>query len=183
MTITRFITQQKTSMAIDHLTKKTSTASFKKTSPHHYNTDAIEKGVEFDEDICVSTGIVEKYDNSTFILTQKGVYKIEYSFTINIHNTNLNQDHFIRPMIQSNLTVDSNFENYEDGALTTTRTRIQTSSNLEASPSAVDTIHDSCVFRFDGPEGAFLKLASWGANSNLSYIEPGASFTITYICD
>lgn len=148
----------------------------------HVLTAPIAKGVEFDEIISISNGIVEQYDNFTFKINIPGVYRIDYRVTAFIHENNAIQDLLIRPSVSHTLTGTGEFLNFSDFEIITTRKRVQTSSNVDkASPHAVDSIYDSCVYRYDGNGDIYFKLLAWGPNTPDSFIGSGATLIFTYL--
>lgn len=158
-----------------------SSATFTKTGSHQLIA-SIAKGVEFDEMISISNGIVEQYDNFTFKFNTPGVYRIDYRVTAFIHENNGVQDLNIRPSVSDTLTVTGEFLNFSDFEIITTRKRVQTSSNVDkASPHAVDSIYDSCVYRYDGYGDIYFKLLAWGPNTADSFIGAGATLIFTYL--
>lgn len=138
--------------------------------------------MEFDETISISNGLVEQYDNFTFKFNKPGVYKIDYRVTTFIHENNGIQDLHIRPSVSDTLTVSSEFPNFSDFGIITTRKRVQTSGNVDkASQHAVDSIYDSCVYRYDGNGDIYFKLLAWGPNTPDSFIGTGATLIFTYL--
>ena len=158
-----------------------SAATFKKNGSHSLIA-SIEKGVEFDETISISNGIIEQYDTFTIKFNTPGVYKIEYRVTVFIHENNAIQDLHIRPSVSDTLTGSGEFLNFSDFGIITTRKLVQTSSNVDkASPQAVDSIYDSCVYRYDGNGDIYFKLLAWGPNTGDSFIGAGATLIFTYL--
>lgn len=158
-----------------------SSATFTKTAAHLL-IDSIAKGVEFDEMISISNGIVEQYDNFTFKFNTPGIYRIDYRVTAFIHENNAIHDLLIRPSVSDTLTGTGEFLNFSDFEIITTRKRVQTSSNVDkASPHAVDSIYDSCVYRYDGNGDIYFKLLAWGPNTPDSFIGAGATLIFTYL--
>ena len=158
-----------------------SSATFTKTGSHPLIA-SIAKGVEFDEMISISNGIVEQYDNFTFKFNTPGVYRIDYRVTAFIHENNAIQDLHIRPSVSDTLTGTGEFLNFSDFEIITTRKIVQTSSNVDkASPHAVDSIYDSCVYRYDGNGDIYFKLLAWGPNTPDSFIGAGATLIFTYL--
>ena len=119
-------------------------ATFTKTGSHIL-TASPPKGVEYDQTISISTGIVEKYDNFTFKFNTPGLYRIDYRVTAFINQNNTVADLIIRPSVSDNLTDNGEFLNITDFGIITTRKTVQTSSNADKVYQAVDSIYDSCV--------------------------------------
>jgi len=158
-----------------------SSAIFKKNVSHPL-ISTIVKGVEFDETISISNEIVEQFDTYTFKFNKPGIYKIDYHVTAYIHEDNGIQDLLIRPSVSDTLTGTGEFLNFSDFGIITTRKKVQTSSHVDkASPHAVDSIYDSCVYRYDGNGDIYFKLLAWGPNTPESYIEAGATLIFTYL--
>lgn len=140
----------------------------------------IARGVEFSETI--SNGMVEQYDNFTIKFNTPGLYKIDYRVTAYIHESNGVPDLHIRPSVSTTLTDTGEFPNFSDYGIITSRKRVQTSSMKDiASPHAVDSIYDSCIYRYDGNEDIYFKLLIWGPNTVESFVEPGATLIFTYL--
>ena len=165
----------------DYSSSINASATFTKTGSHPL-ISSISKGVEFDETISISNGIVEQYDNFTIKFNTPGVYRIDYRITVFIHENNGIQDLQIRPSVSDTLTVAGEFLNFSDFEIITTRKRVQTSSNVDkASPHAVDSIYDYCVYRYDGNGDIYFKLLAWGPNTPDSFIGSGATLIFTYL--
>ena len=142
----------------------------------------LNKGVEFNETITISNGIVEQHDTFTFKFKIPGAYRIDYRVTVSIHENNNVPNIYIIPSVSSTLTASGEFLNYSDFGIITTRKRVQTSSNVDKlSPHAVDSIYDSCIYVYDGTPEIYFKLLAWGPNTADSYINSDATLTFTYL--
>ena len=159
-----------------------SSATFTKSNAHKFAMIGVEKGVEFNETISISNEIIEQHDTFTFKFNIPGVYRIDYRLTMFIHENNAVQDLHIRPSVSDTLTDTDEFLNYSDFGIITTRKLVQTSSNVDkVSDHAVDSIYDSCVYRYDGNGDIYFKLLAWGPTTQQSYIESGATLIFTYL--
>ena len=158
-----------------------SSAIFKKNGSHLL-ISSIAKGLEFDVTITINNKIVEQYDNFTIKFNIPGVYKIEYRVTAFIHENNSVQDLLIRPSVSDTLTSDGEFLNFSDYGIITTRKKVQITSNIDkTSGHAVDSIYDSCIYRYDGNTNIYFKLMAFGPNTSESFIESGATLIFTYL--
>ena len=165
----------------DYSSSINSTAAFTKNGSHPM-TASIAKGIEFDKTISISNGIIEKYDNFTFKFNKPGLYKIDYRVTAFIHENNAIKDLHIRPSVSDTLTGTGEFLNFSDFGIITTRKTVQISSNVDkASPHAIDSIHDSCRYKYDGTGDIYFKLLTWGPNTPESFIDADAILSFTYL--
>ena len=147
----------------------------------HTLTSSIPKGLAFGGGFVSNDAPVLQYDNYTFKFNKRGVYRIDYRVTANIHENNNVSSLFIRPSVSTTLTASGEFLNYSDFGIQTTRKRVQTTTNIEASPYAVDTICDYCFYTYNDSADTYFKLLVWGPNTSQSYIEAGARVTFTLI--
>lgn len=184
MSPTSLVRDAQISAALINISRNNSSAIFTTNNSHSFaeaNTP-IEKGVGFSEQFYISNRIVERHDEFTIKFNTPGVYRIDYSITVFIHQNNTVPDLQIQPSVSNTLTEDGKFEDYASLGIKTTRKTVQISANTDkVSDHAVDSIYDSCVYRYDGNGDIYFKLLVWGPNTQESYIVAGATLFFTYL--
>lgn len=171
-------------MVEDYSSYLNSHAAFGKTGSHvmDENVNSLKKGIEFDKTTSISKEIIERYDNFTFKFKTPGVYRIDYHVTANIASNNTVATFHIRPSVSDTLINNGEFLNIQDFGIMTTLKTVQVSSNVDKiSPHAIDSIYDSCTYRYNGNGDMYFKLLAWGPNTIESFIGADATLIFTYL--